>query len=133
LPIDDISFESLEFAQYLDLHDNAEVTGPFRLGWVLSYPSPQYAMEPIHTTGQSSNYAHYSNEEFDSLITQANGTPDPAEADSLYQQAEDILLEDMPIIPIMYGLTHTVHTDRVDNIEVDPRTFVRLENIQVND
>ena len=59
--------------------------------------------------------------------------PDLAEADSLYQQAEDILLEDMPIIPIMYGLTHTVHTDRVSNIEVDPRTFVRVEQIQVNE
>src|SRR5690606_14897865 len=43
LGIEDISFESLDFAQYLDLHDNADVTGPFRLGWVLSYPSPQYA------------------------------------------------------------------------------------------
>jgi oligopeptide transport system substrate-binding protein len=129
----EISFESLEFAQYLDLHDQAGITGPFRLGWVLSYPSPQYAMEPIYTTGQSSNYSHYSNEEFDNLIAQANGTPDLAEADTLYQQAEDILLEDLPIIPMFYEVRHTVHTDRVSNIEVDPRTFVRVEQIQVNE
>src|SRR5690606_33600373 len=81
LGIENITFESLEFAQYLDLHDQAEVTGPFRLGWALSYPSPQYAMEPIYTTGQSSNYTHYSNDEFDSLIQQANGAPTPEEAD----------------------------------------------------
>src|SRR5690606_24673233 len=65
LPIDNITFESLEFAQYLDLHEAEEITGPYRLGWVLSYPSPQYAMEPLYTTGVASNYAQYSNEEFD--------------------------------------------------------------------
>src|SRR5699024_1536030 len=54
LPIDSINFESLEFAQYLDLQESEEITGPYRLGWVLSYPSPQYAMEPIYTTGARS-------------------------------------------------------------------------------
>ncbi|AYY12792.1 ABC transporter substrate-binding protein [Actinobacteria bacterium YIM 96077] len=133
LGVEEISFEDLEFAQYLDLHDNAEVTGPFRLGWVLSYPSPQYAMEPIYTTGVSSNYTHYSNEEFDNLITEANGVQDQAEADALYQEAEDILLEDLPIIPLWYETRTTVHTDRVSNVEVDPRTFVRVEQIQVTE
>jgi oligopeptide transport system substrate-binding protein len=133
LPIDSITFESLEFAQYLELHDNAEVTGPFRLGWVLSYPSPQYAMEPIYTTGVSSNYTHFSNDEFDSLIRQANGASTPEEADALYQQAEDILLAELPVIPMWYETRHTVHSDRVGGVEVDPRTFTRVENVQVNE
>lgn len=132
LPIDTITFESLEFAQYLNLHDNEEVTGPYRLGWVLSYPSPQYAMEPLYTTGADSNYAQYSNEEFDNLIAQANGVVDDAEqAASLYQQAEDILLEDLPVIPMWYGLETTVYSQNVENIVVDPRTFVRVEDVQV--
>lgn len=133
LGVQDISFESLEFAQYLDLHDNQEVTGPFRLGWVLSYPSPQYAMEPIYTTGKSSNYTSYSSEEFDSLIAEANAATTQEESDSLYQQAEDVLLEDLPIIPMWYETRTTVHTDRVSNIEVDPRTFTRVEQIQVTE
>ena len=132
LPIDSVSFESLEFAQYLDLHAEEAITGPYRLGWVLSYPSPQYAMEPIYTTGVDSNYAQYSNEEFDSLINQANSEPDADTAADLYQQAEDILLEDLPVIPLWYGLTTTVQSDRVDNIIVDPRTFVRVEAVTVN-
>lgn len=133
LPIDNISFQSLTFAQYLDLHDDEGITGPFRLGWVLSYPSPQYAMEPIYTTGADSNNTRYSDDEFDSLISQANQATDPSEADSLYQQAEDILLEDMPVIPMWYGLTTSVFSENVSNVQVDPRTFVRVEQITVND
>ena len=132
LPIDNITFESLEFAQYLDLHEAEEITGPYRLGWVLSYPSPQYAMEPLYTTGVASNYAQYSNEEFDDLIRQANGELDFETANGLYQEAEDILLEDMPVIPLWYETRHTVHTDNVSGVEVDPRTFVRVEAISVN-
>ncbi|NDL59263.1 peptide ABC transporter substrate-binding protein [Phytoactinopolyspora mesophila] len=133
LGVTDVTFESLEFAQYLDLHDNEEVTGPFRLGWVLSYPSPQYAMEPIYTTGQSSNYTGYANDEFDNLIREANGAPSPEEADALYQQAEDILLEDMPVIPMWYETRTVVFSDRVSNVEIDPRTFPRVEQVQVTE
>jgi peptide/nickel transport system substrate-binding protein/oligopeptide transport system substrate-binding protein len=132
LGIEVTQFNDPEFADYLDIADDEGLTGPFRLGWVLSYPNPQYAMEPIYTTGQSSNYTGYSSEEFDNLIGQANQTPDLAEADVLYQQAEDVLLEDMPILPLWYETRHTVHTDNVSNVNVDPRTFVRVEAVQVN-
>ena len=77
LGIEGIQFESLEFAQYLDLLEGFEITGPFRLGWVLSYPSPQYALEPLYRTGASSNYFGYANDEFDSLIDQANSAKSP--------------------------------------------------------
>lgn len=134
LPIDSINFESLEFAQYLDLQESEELTGPFRLGWVLSYPSPQYAMEPIYTTDASSNYFGYSSEEFDGLIDEANAA-DEGEADEIYQAAEDVLLEDMPAVPLWFQDFHTVHSDRIDgdSINVDPRTFLRVEEVVVTE
>lgn len=134
LPIDSISFESLEFAQYLDLQESEEITGPYRLGWVLSYPSPQYALEPIYTTDASSNYFGYASDEFDSLIDDANAA-DEGESDEIYQQAEDVLLEDMPAIPLWFQDVHTVYSDRIDgeSINVDPRTFLRLEEVVVTE
>jgi oligopeptide transport system substrate-binding protein len=41
LGIEDIQFESLDFAQYLPKLQNKEITGPWRLGWIMDYPSPQ--------------------------------------------------------------------------------------------
>lgn len=133
LPVDNVTFRSLDFAQYLDLQDANEITGPYRLGWALSYPSPQYAMEPIYTTGASSNHFGYSNPEFDELIARANSA-DPEEADALYQQAEAILLEDLPGAPLWFRPEISVHTDRIanDSIVVDLRSFMRVEQIKVN-
>ncbi|GAA1813704.1 peptide ABC transporter substrate-binding protein [Nesterenkonia flava] len=134
LGIESIEFQSLEFAQYLDLHDTQAVTGPFRLGWTISYPSAQYAMEPIYTTGQSSNYTGFSNEEFDNLIDEANSNPDPDEASALYQEAEEILLEEMPVIPMWFSSYTVVYSDRVNGETVqmgEGNTFTHLWQIEL--
>lgn len=130
LPIDSISFETMEFAQYLDLHNEREITGPYRLGWLLAYPSPQYAMEPLYTTGASSNFSDYSSDEFDAAIEEANFASEE-DAPELYQQAEDILLEDLPVLPLFFQDYFVVHTDRVDNVYTDLASYVRLEDVEV--
>lgn len=135
LPIDSVEFESLEFAQYLDLQLERELDGPYRLGWAMSYPSPQYALEPIYTTGASSNYFDYSSEEFDQLIADANSADTPEEADELYVEAEAVLVEDMPGIPLWFRGATAVHSDRIDNdsVSVDLRSFPRVEELVINE
>jgi oligopeptide transport system substrate-binding protein len=132
LGIEEIQFESLEFAQYLDLLDGQEIQGPFRLGWVLSYPSPQYALEPLYSTGASSNFFGYANPEFDDLIAQGNSAEDTDQADEFYLQAEDVLLEDMPNAPLWFETRTSVFTENVSNVVMDSRTFIRVEQVQVN-
>lgn len=130
LPIDEIQFESLEFAHYLEMHQTEGVTGPYRLGWLLAYPSPQYAMEPLYTTGAASNYAGYSSPAFDEAIQEANFA-DLEDSDELYQAAEDIILEDMPVIPLWFQDYFIVHSENVENVNLDLRSYVRVEDVQV--
>ena len=42
----------------------------------------------------------YSNPKFDDLVAQGNQAATNEEAIKLYQEAEDLLLEDMPIMPM---------------------------------
>jgi oligopeptide transport system substrate-binding protein len=113
----------LDFAEYLPLLDEKGATGPFRLGWVMDYPSPQNYLEPLHSTSalppNGSNSAFYSNPEFDDLVDQANSAPTNEEAIALYQQADDLLLEDMPITPVYFGVEQAVHSENVSNVLID--------------
>jgi oligopeptide transport system substrate-binding protein len=126
----------LQFAEYLPKADEKGFTGPFRLGWAMDYPSPQNYLEPLYSTGalppNGSNTAFYSNPEFDDLIAKGNRAESNEEAIEFYQQAEDVLLEDMPIMPIMFGLVQGVHSDKVSNVTIDAFTRVRLEDVTVN-
>lgn len=139
LGIEGVKFESFEFADYLgrldlglDPKTQADgVTGPFRLGWVMDYPSMQNYLENLHGTGAGSNYTSHSNTEFDDLMSQGKSAGSLEEAVSLYQQADDLILEEMPIIPLWYGLGQYVTSERISNVNVDKFTFVDVAAVQV--
>ena len=59
-----------------------------------------YALKQRFGTGVYSNYGSYSNPEFDELCDQANATADDAARADLYKQAQAILAQDLPYVPI---------------------------------
>jgi ABC-type transport system substrate-binding protein len=105
---------NLQFAQYLETADNKGFTGPFRLGWGPDYPFIETYLAPLYATTGSSNNSKYSSSQFDNLIKQANAAKTPAEGIKFYQQAEDVALEDMPVIPMWFNKTSAVYGDKVD-------------------
>ena len=50
-----------------------KMTGLFRTGWQMDYPSMQNFLAPIYATNAGSNDGGYSNEEFDTLLRDAAG------------------------------------------------------------
>lgn len=133
LGIQDISFQSLDFPEYLGLLDEQGITGPFRLGWVMDYPSPQNYLEPIHGTTGSSNNTGFSNEEFDSLVEEGNAAGSVEEGIESYNQAEDVLAEEVPIAPMFFGRVIGVHSERVENVIIDAFTRLNVADITVAD
>ena len=65
------------------------------------------------------NVAFYSNPVFDELVEQADAAPSSAEAIAFYNQAEDVLLEDMPVIPLWFDVRQSVHSTDVADVVVD--------------
>ena len=126
----------LDFAQYLPLLDEQGVTGPFRLAWAMDYPSPQNYLEPLYSTAAlppaGSNTTFYTNPEFDALIQQGNSAASNEEAIRIYQQAEDLLLEDMPIIPMFFDLEQAVHSEAVSDVVIDVFGDIDAAAVTVN-
>jgi oligopeptide transport system substrate-binding protein len=126
-----------DFSQYLPLADEQGFTGPFRLGWVMDYPSAQNYLEPLYSEASlppnGSNTTFYTNPEFDAKIAEGNQAASPDEAVTSYNEAEDILLQDMPIIPMFYGLSQYVWSDRVSDVSVDVFTRVEAADVVVSE
>ena len=127
----------LQFAEYLLKGDAKGFTGPFRLGWSMDYPSPQNYLEPLYSTAaippNGSNSAFYSNPEFDELVKEGNEAEDNEAAVEAYQKAEDVLLEDMPIMPMFFGKVQGVYSEKVDDVVIDAFGRVRLEDVTVTE
>jgi oligopeptide transport system substrate-binding protein len=118
LDIECIATPSVDFATFRTKIDNREMKGMFRTGWQMDYPSIENFLEPIYKTGASSNDGDDSNPEFDKLLDEAKTKTDEAEVFALYQQAEAMLVNDMPAVPLWYPTRVHVHSDRVTNVKV---------------
>ena len=103
--------------------------GPFRLGWIMDYPSMQNYLGPLYGTTGSSNYYGYSNETFDKLVADGQAAATPEEAIASWQEAEDILVEEFPVAPLWFGVTNSAVSENVSNLSIDP--FDRIDKVKV--
>jgi len=70
-----------------------------RAGWTGDYPDPNTFLD-MWTSFSQQNQTGWSNEQYDELIRKAARTRDPAERMKIFHAAEDLLMDEMPIMPI---------------------------------
>ncbi|MCU7723324.1 ABC transporter substrate-binding protein [Actinoplanes sp. KI2] len=120
-----------KFADLLKKVEKKEPVGLMRLGWVMDYPLMEDYLGPLYTTDGSSNYYGYSNSAFDDLVRQGNDAKTTAQAEKLWGQAEAILAQDMPVIPLRFGQNVFGHSEKVTNVSMDLFQKVDIYKIEV--
>ncbi|GAB3974985.1 peptide ABC transporter substrate-binding protein [Streptomyces sparsus] len=119
------------FADYRKRITGDQMTGMFRAGWQMDYPLIQNFLQPLYYTNASSNDTGYSSEEFDRLVDEANAADDEAGAVEKFQEAERVLVEDLPAIPLWYQNGSAGYSDRVDNVKLNPFSVPVYTDIEV--
>jgi oligopeptide transport system substrate-binding protein len=105
------------FAELLEDEDNDAMTGAFRSGWQADYPSMFNFLAPLYQTGAGSNYGRYSSPEFDQLLVDGQQAASVEDATGIYQSAQEVLLQDMPVVPLWYSNVNGGWSNNVDNVE----------------
>jgi oligopeptide transport system substrate-binding protein len=72
------------------------------LGWVADYPGRNDFLGVLLSTGAASNYGGWSFAEFDAAIAEAGSATDPDEAAAAYDRAEEIVQDQVPVVPLVY-------------------------------
>ncbi len=73
----------------------------FRTGWQADYPSMLNYLGPIYAEGAGSNDGDYVNKKFDTLVAEA-ATAEGEERYKLIGEAQAILFDDLPVLPMWY-------------------------------
>lgn len=127
--------KSLPFSQILPLQDQKGMTGPFRDGWVMDYPSIYNFLDSLYGTGalppRGSNHTFYSNPAFDRILRESNNAHTIEEATTGYQNAEDLLFKDFPAAPLFYGVNQAVHSKRVNNVKIGIDDCIEWADVEV--
>jgi oligopeptide transport system substrate-binding protein len=110
-----------------------------RDAWGSDYPHPDDFLRALFGTGSNNNDENYSNKAFDALIAQAGAEVDQTKSIALYNQAQELLVQDAPavftrwrvanyeIAPYVSGITGTVQ-DSVWLGDTFPETISILQH-----
>ena len=91
------------FKEARTLITNRTIETAFRTGWQADYPGLFNFLGPIYGTKASSNDGDYSNPKFDALLKKGSTETNLAAANKEFQAAQEILLKDLPVIPLWYS------------------------------
>lgn len=106
----------LALPDYLALAESGGFTGLFWQGWDPVYPALDAYLSPQFRSGAPANYPFYANPEVDDVLAGGDAEPDPAGAVALYQQAEDLVLADLPVVPMWFDQWEAVYSTTVDQL-----------------
>jgi peptide/nickel transport system substrate-binding protein/oligopeptide transport system substrate-binding protein len=113
-----------------DLVDG-KVDTAFRTAWTFYFPSPENYLKPLFTQGAGENFSGYRNEVFQKLLQEGAAAKDVAAANAKYAEAERVLVDDMPYVPLWYQGSMVGHSKRVGDVIVDSFRRVRIESVVV--
>jgi len=93
------------------------ITTAFRTGWQADYPGLFNFLGPLYATNAGSNDGDYSSEEFDALLQEGNTSTDLDVANQKFQAAQEVLLEDLPAIPLWYSNVNGGYGETVSGVQ----------------
>lgn len=87
-------------------------------GWLSDYPDVTGTIVPLFLSENNgaggSNWFEYQNSAYDSLIADQNSASDTKERAEILQSALDIIVDDLPALPVVYPYSVFAVSDRVD-------------------
>jgi len=107
-------------------------TQPFRAGWQMDYPLIQDFLQPQYYTGASSNDSGFHNPGFDRLVNQANAESDTGKAIADFQDAERILAQQMPAIPLWYQNGNAGYAQNLSDVSLNQFSVPVYDEITVS-
>lgn len=126
--VEQINFESYFDEIYSDNHGQLLSTG-----WCADYPDPEnFADLLFHSDGEQ-NLGGYTNAELDTMLEEARSMTDIEARLALYQEIEQIIIDDMPVAFIKHVRPYYLITKPyVQGLTTNPIGVARLMNAYID-
>jgi oligopeptide transport system substrate-binding protein len=102
----EITIENIEPNYYYDQIYSGNHGQLFGGGWCADYPDPENFADVLFHTGSEQNNGGYSNPELDRLLEAARVEQDVTRRIGMYQQAEQIIVDDAPVLFKVHSLSY---------------------------
>ncbi|MEL6253178.1 MAG: ABC transporter substrate-binding protein [Bacteroidota bacterium] len=105
----------------------------WRASWIADYPDPENYLGLLYGKNfapNGPNRTHYKNEDFDRLYKEALEIPNDSLRFELYQQMDQIAMEDAPIIPLYYDKSFRILQKGISGMVGNPMNHLYLKTVR---
>jgi oligopeptide transport system substrate-binding protein len=103
-----VTVENLAPDRSLDSWPTSKHSNIMAAGWCADYPDPENFADALFHTDSYFNAGSYSNLELDALLKSARTESDLQKRLTLYQQAEDIIIKDAPVVFLSHSMSYVL-------------------------
>ncbi|RFU66803.1 ABC transporter substrate-binding protein [Bacillus sp. V59.32b] len=129
----DAKIVTFEWGAYLEKVQAGEAP-MFMLGWTGDNGDADnflYTLLDKDSIG-SNNYSRYSNDEVHKLLIDAQTTPDEAKRNELYKQAQQIIHEDAPWVPLVHSTPLLAGTSKIKGFVPHPKGSQSFQDVTLD-
>jgi len=126
----EVEIRILEPERYL-YHLKEEKDEMYEMGWIADYPHPQDFLEILFRTGNENNYGEYSNAAVDALLDKAALEMDKDLSLEMYQQVEQMLVDDAACLPLWFDRNYILVKSYVLGYKLNPMGFAWLSLVSI--
>jgi oligopeptide transport system substrate-binding protein len=101
-----LTIENIEYNYYYEQIYSGNHGQIFGGGWCADYPDPENFADVLFHSSSNQNQGGYSNPELDVLLEQARVEQDVKKRIAIYQQAEQIIVNDAPVLFTTHSLSY---------------------------
>jgi peptide/nickel transport system substrate-binding protein len=134
------TIQQFEWGTYLDRvivpFESADtVPAMFQLSWIGDNGDPDNFLYILLSGDQfppfGFNLGYYANPEVDAILREARTTVDHDARVELYQQAQRLIMADMPVVPVDHETQIVIHRSGIQGFVPHPTGVFRFENVEV--
>jgi oligopeptide transport system substrate-binding protein len=103
----------------------------FALAWTADHPRQDAFLFPQFAAAGRDNLTHFRNPAVDRLLTQARASADDPARITLYQQAEDALLTQLPAVPVLWQRHAAALAPGLRGFDLTPQGVVDLAEVSL--
>ena len=119
-----------EYSDWLERMDNKEF-GVFTWGWCADYLDPQNFLDLLFHSDSYENKFNYANDRVDNLLDKAAVETNASRRISLYERAEEIILDDWVAVPLWHDSQFLLVQPYVRGFMATPIGVPQLQNIYI--
>jgi ABC-type oligopeptide transport system substrate-binding subunit len=105
----------------------------YQLGWIADYPDPQNFLDILFHTESRQNHTGYSNEELDAILDEAGVEQDPEQRVALYREAEQLIIDEAPWVPLHFGLEYELVKPWVQGYSLTPMVIPKYQYVYISE